>query len=181
MPTKLRLLCLAAVIALVAIPALTAYQRAAVDPLIDEAAQHLERGAWDAAIRASSTAMQRDPFRAAAYVYRGLAYDQLGDQEAAIRDFDRAWSLNPRSAEMFNAKGWLPYRPGSLIAAIDHYNIAIHLDPDAPEYYYHLALALDDYGYPAGAALNYQRFLERYPAQDDYARHAYERIKALSG
>jgi tetratricopeptide (TPR) repeat protein len=181
MTTRLTALIVAALSILIAIPAMTTYQRSTVDPLIASAADHIARGEWDAAITASTAAIQRDPFRSLAYVYRGIAYDQLGNQPIALGEFDRAWSLNPRSPEMFNAKGWLYYRQGYLTAAIDHYNIAIYLDPTAPQYYYNLALALDDYGYPAGAALNYQRFLDRYTADDEYSRHALERIKALGG
>lgn len=137
--TRLTTLIIIALVVLLSIPALTAYQRSAVDPLIATAAHHLDRAEWDAAISTSTAAIQRDPLRATAYVYRGIAYDQLGNPDAALQDFDRAWSLNPRSAEMFNAKGWLLYRQGYLTAAIDHYNIAIHLDPSLPQPYYNLA------------------------------------------
>jgi tetratricopeptide (TPR) repeat protein len=50
---------------------------------------------YQAALTSLNCAILRDPNYSDAYSMRGFAFQQLGDGEAALRDFDRALALNP--------------------------------------------------------------------------------------
>lgn len=66
---------------------------------------------------------------ATAFRNRGNAYDDLGQNRRAIRDYDNAISLNPNDAVAFNDRG-TSYRATEQYAlAIEDYDQAIRLNP----------------------------------------------------
>jgi tetratricopeptide (TPR) repeat protein len=74
-------------------------------------------------------------YKVAAYVSRGNAYDQLGESERAIADYDRALTLDPRNAFAHRNKGVSLTRLGQLGEAVQEFAAAIELKPDYAEAY----------------------------------------------
>lgn len=72
---------------------------------------------------------------AIAYLNRGLAYREKGDETRAIDDFDEAISLNPEYAEAYFNRGTVHNGKGDYDRAIADFGQAILLDPkDAGAY-----------------------------------------------
>ncbi len=72
---------------------------------------------YPAAVRAFSTALEKDPARLAAYNNRGLAWCHLEAYNRALKDYNTAVGIDPRCAELYNNRGALwfylgQYRPG---------------------------------------------------------------------
>jgi tetratricopeptide (TPR) repeat protein len=66
---------------------------------------------------------------ATAFRNRGNAYDELGQNRHAIRDYDHAIAINPNDAGAYNDRG-TSYRARELYAlAIEDYDQAIRLNP----------------------------------------------------
>src|SRR5437870_13882203 len=59
----------------------------------------LEKKDYTGAIRALDRAISLNPKFALAYVSRGKAYDKLGQHQRGIDDYNKAISLDPKSAE----------------------------------------------------------------------------------
>ncbi len=72
------------------------------------------------------------PKYAPAYNMRGMAYDNLGQQDLAIADFDKAISLDPKvyAYAYLNNRGQAYFRKGEFALAVKDYDQAIRLKPD---------------------------------------------------
>jgi tetratricopeptide (TPR) repeat protein len=66
---------------------------------------------------------------ATVYARRGSAYDDKGDYDRAIADYDAAIRLNPTSAGIYNNRGFAHDNKGNFDRAIADFNEAIRLDP----------------------------------------------------
>jgi len=67
---------------------------------------------------------------ASAFNNRGVAYDDKGQFDLAITDYNQAIRLEPNSADAFNNRGNAYNRKGQLDLAIADYNQAIRLEPN---------------------------------------------------
>ena len=65
-----------------------------------------------------------------AYINRGNTKHKLGQNKAAIGDYDEAIRLNPSFAGVYINRGAAKYALGQKEAAVDDCNEAIRLDPD---------------------------------------------------
>ncbi len=63
---------------------------------------------------------------------RGMAYDNLGQEDLAIADFDKAISLDPKvyAYAYLNNRGQAYFRKGEFALAVKDYDQAIRLKPD---------------------------------------------------
>lgn len=82
------------------------------------------------------------------YKWRGSCYGEDGDYSLAFQDFDKALSLNPKSAVAFCGKGDVYKSRGDIQSAIYNYKKAIELD-SVYQYSYRalmrIFLELEDY------------------------------------
>jgi tetratricopeptide (TPR) repeat protein len=70
-----------------------------------------------------------DEFNANAYYNRGNARMDEGDPNGAIRDFDKAVTLNPQNVLAWNNRGVVRQKTGDLDGALSDFNRAIQLAP----------------------------------------------------
>ncbi len=73
--------------------------------------------------------------RATAYNNRGLAYDDKGQYDRAIQDYDTAIRLDPNGPTAYNNRGVAYDGKGQYDRAIHDYDAAIRLDPSDPTAY----------------------------------------------
>jgi lipoprotein NlpI len=64
-----------------------------------------------------------------AFINRGKARADKGTLDAAIADYDKAISLDPNWARIYNNRGFAKVRKGDFDAAIADLDKAIALDP----------------------------------------------------
>jgi tetratricopeptide (TPR) repeat protein len=68
---------------------------------------------------------------ATAFKNRGNAYDDKGQFDRAIEDYDQAVTINPRDADAFNSRGTTHSAMGRYDLAILDYDEAIRLNPSS--------------------------------------------------
>ena len=100
---------------------------------------------------------------AADYNDRGFDYLQLGDNQKAVFDFDRAIELDPQYAVAYNNRGLAYHYQGQSDKALADLNRAIELKPDYADAYNNRALAYSRQGRFADAISEYSRALEIEP------------------
>ena len=71
---------------------------------------------------------------AAAYLWRGVAYNEKNDFDSGIKDFSAALALNPNFAGPYYDLGWAYDAKGDYDTAIKDYSKAIQLSPSADAY-----------------------------------------------
>ena len=69
---------------------------------------------------------------AAAYKNRGNAYDDKGQYDQALMDFDRAVATNPQDAEAFNSRGTTYIALERYELAVGDFDQAVRLNPASP-------------------------------------------------
>ncbi len=70
------------------------------------------------------------------YNNRGTAYDDEGDYDRAIQDFNEAIHLNPNAERAYYGRGYAYKKKGDYDRAIQDFNEAIHLNPNFERAYY---------------------------------------------
>jgi len=88
---------------------------------------------WDDAVRKNSDTTA--PFVERGYHNRGLAYLQAGRYADALRDFEKAISINPQDPDAYVGRGTLFARTGSHERALEDLGRAIEIDPGYAEAY----------------------------------------------
>ena len=68
--------------------------------------------------------------RIKAAIARAMAYDRKGEIERAISDDDTALRLDPRLADVLNARGELFRKKGDRVHALSDFGTAVRLDPN---------------------------------------------------
>lgn len=95
----------------------------------DKGAQLLREGRQRDAVTAFDKAIQLDPRSADAYLGRGIAYNEMGQNERALKDYDAALALNPQSVEIYFNRGNAYSDLGQHERALKDYDEAIRLSP----------------------------------------------------
>ena len=90
-----------------------------------------DRGTGDEAIAACTRLINsgRWPDLARSYTNRGNAYDDKGDHDRAITDYNEAIRLDPKDANAYVTRGNAYDEKGDHDRAITDYNEAIRFDP----------------------------------------------------
>src|SRR5260370_14941155 len=78
---------------------------------------------------------------AAEWIRQGRAYKARGDANAAVRAFEKAAALDPKSAEVEDEIGFLLAATNRQSEAIPHFEKAVQLDPAFAPAHYHLGVA----------------------------------------
>ncbi|MEP7198765.1 MAG: tetratricopeptide repeat protein, partial [Chloroflexota bacterium] len=137
------------------------------------------RAAFVEAREAYTQAITIDTQFAPAYEARGLTHAELGDDSAAIRDYERALALRPQ-AETFNKLGLVLIRRGDLDNARVQFDQAIAHAPDHADYYYNRALLAVKRGQTESVVPDFVSYLQLAPHAPDRARVT-EWLKAHGG
>jgi tetratricopeptide (TPR) repeat protein len=107
---------------------------------------------------------ERDPV---SYYSRALAYDEMGQFESAIEDYDKAIALNPSFTNAYNNRGLDFYEIGQLDRAIADFDHAISLNPAHAQAYYNRGLVFDKMGQLDKALADYDRAISLSPYDVD--------------
>jgi tetratricopeptide (TPR) repeat protein len=91
---------------------------------------------------------------------RGVKCRARGDIKGAIKNYDRAISLNPGLASAFSNRANARIEQGELESALNDYNEAIRLQPDGADTYYNRASLWEEKGNPACAIADFQKYLD---------------------
>lgn len=102
-----------------------------------------------------------DSDKASAYLNRGNAFDNLGDLEGALKDYDRALAVNPRSAQVHRNRGAALNRRGRFEEAFKDFDAAVLLQPDYALAYASRAENLEERAKSARTSQDRASFLER--------------------
>jgi len=111
------------------------------------------------ALKYAEESIRIEPRNAEALNTRGYIRQQLGEFDAARRDYEASIKLSPTFASPRNNLGVLDYRQGRLEDAMTNYREAMRLNPKDPEAQRNLGIVLMDLGRTAEA--------------DPYIRRAY--------
>jgi lipoprotein NlpI len=102
------------------------------------------------------------------YGNRGKAYEDKGDFDRAIADYNQAISINPGNATFYNNRG-IAYRgKGDLDRAIADYNQAISLNPKDHDAYYNRGISYRTKGDLDHAIADYNQAISLNPKDPDF-------------
>lgn len=97
--------------------------------LLADSTQALQSGDAQEALRLADQATQLGDVAADAWVLKGIALAQLGQNSDAVEAFRQAVILNPKNEKAFYNFGTLYYRMGNKPEALAMANEAVRLDP----------------------------------------------------
>jgi Tfp pilus assembly protein PilF len=90
----------------------------------------------DLEIRGCTTVIQQNPRNSIAYTNRGIAYENKGEHDRAIADFNKAIEINPKYALAYNNRGWVYCMKADYDRATSDASVAISLDPKVKNFYH---------------------------------------------
>lgn len=85
---------------------------------------------WGSELSLWTDNVRKSPGKAGAYLARGVAYNNNGQSDLAIRDFDRAIFLQPNYVRAYNNRAVAYQMNGDLRHAIDDYDKVISINPN---------------------------------------------------
>jgi tetratricopeptide (TPR) repeat protein len=100
---------------------------------------------------------------ASAFYNRAAAYNEMGDYDRAIQDYDQAVLLKPSFAEAFSNRGSQYLAKGNYDRAIQDYDQALRLKPNDAAAFYNRGIAYFDKGDNDRAILDYDQALRLTP------------------
>jgi tetratricopeptide (TPR) repeat protein len=95
-----------------------------------EAMQKLRIGDLPGAVKGYSTAIAQNPKDADSYVNRGIAYNELGQNQQAIADYNKALELEPDQVLAYYNRANAHHQLKQYKEAIADYSKIIDLDPE---------------------------------------------------
>jgi tetratricopeptide (TPR) repeat protein len=107
-----------------------------------------QTGVWKNSLSLWTYVIAKEPEVSLAYNNRGLTYDEMGQFDLAIIDFDRAIALDPSDHQAYTNRGMLYGKIGRFDKAIADLEKAITLDPLHAEAYNNLGIAYAKAGLP---------------------------------
>jgi len=104
-----------------------------------------------------------DPKYKGAYLNRGMARYNKGDQDEAIADFNKVIELDPKDKDVYYNRGMARYNKGDQDEAIADFNKVIELDPEDKDAYLYRGLTRYEKGDPKGAIADFNKVIELDP------------------
>ena len=104
-----------------------------IQKLIERATQLFQQEKWDECIPVLTEHISLEvdsQLKAEAFSMRGVAYNNKGDSDRAVADFNEAVQLNPNDARAFHVRGVAYYNKSNYDRAIEDFNEAIRLNLD---------------------------------------------------
>ncbi len=130
---------------------------------------NLSDGNYKKAIEYYDKLIELDPKNKLTYLYylhRGIAKSELGEQEEALVDINKAIDLNPQYAQSYQTKGIVKEILKLNDEAIDSYIKAIELSPNFFEAHRNLAVLYSESG-------EYQKSINHFQAIQNYPEDPY--------
>ena len=124
-----------------------------------------EKPDLDAALADYGEAVRLEPNSFIPFALRAIVYAGKGEQELAIKDYDRAIELNPR-ADFYNNRGNALRQTRAFDRAIADLDQAIKLEPNYSSAYWTRGLIYRDKGDKEKAAEDYKKALSLNPSED---------------
>ena len=123
------------------------------DTYLKTASSKNQLGDYEAALKYSDLAIERNPSNLAAYLERANAQNFLGRYDEAVKDTTHVIGRDPANAQALNMRAWALNRKGMAKDAENDANKAIGLNPDFADAWFNRALAYEKQG-------NYKQMLE---------------------
>lgn len=124
---------------------------------------------YEQAIEKFTSAIQKDPKHAKAYINRGNAHYNLKEYDAAIADYDKALSLSPNEVKAYVNRGNVRYLLAEYSSdpdkdynlAIADFNNALRLNPNEAEAYVRRGIVRTQIAkYSGDSQLDYKKAIE---------------------
>ena len=128
-----------------------------------DARQDCFRLTGDAAIRACSEAIAKNPADAVSYINRAFEYVQKGGNDSALGDYSKAISLDPNRWDAFQGRAWANLKSGKAANALLDVQRALQLKPDAAQALDTRAHVYEELGRRDDAIADFRRALEFEP------------------
>jgi Flp pilus assembly protein TadD len=106
---------------------------AAVDTLLQQGIQAVERGAWAEAVAAFTKVIERAPAFAEGYNKRATTYYLMGEYAQAIADCEATVARNPHHFGALSGEGLCYLALGRLHQAQEAFRKALAVNPNMPE------------------------------------------------
>lgn len=121
----------------------------------------MRSGDYGAAIPMLQDFSGKNPELAGPYINLGIAYRQMGNNDAALTALNKALELNPDNAAAHLQRGILYREAGDFQAALHAYDQALTLQPDYALAHRNIGILYDLYLQQSAQALtHYKRYLE---------------------
>jgi tetratricopeptide (TPR) repeat protein len=115
-----------------------------------------KKGSEQGVIRLSNQALATRQ-SSAAYFYKAIARDDLGDKRGAITDYSQAIAIDPRFANAYINRGAAKYDLGDKEGAIADFDQVIAINPQYANAYGNRGIARSDLGDMQGAIADYSQ------------------------
>jgi TolB-like protein len=123
--------------------------------------EYFSENFMDSILILTNIALSFDNQYSEAYTLRGIYYNEIGKQEQAVEEFDKAIKFNPNSWEAYFEKGRI-YWGNDLVNLIDNYQKAatINRGPELPALLGEIGFAYLSAGFPEKSKYSYQEELK---------------------
>jgi tetratricopeptide (TPR) repeat protein len=136
--------------------------------ILNEGLEYHKTGNLKKAVELYTEALQKKtPKAAEAHNWRGMAYEELGDQDKALADYNEAIRISPNYADAYNNRGELYRKQKKFALAARDYSEAIKHDKNFPEAQFNAALVAEDQRNPQNAIKFYEEYLKLSPNAAD--------------
>jgi hypothetical protein len=98
-----------------------------------------------------------------------MCYDDLGELDSALEDYNNALAHDPNYTEVYNNRGEVYRRKGDFGNAMKDFEKALSLEPGFAEPHFNIGLVLEAQGKKQDAAKKYLLFLKAVPDVPDKA------------
>jgi tetratricopeptide (TPR) repeat protein len=130
-------------------------------PDLNEALELQTAGKLKEAIDLYTRVIVKFPKSAEAYNWRGMAYDDLGDGDKAMADFNQAIQLNAAYADAYNNRGEIYRKKNQFPQALSDYKLAAEKEPGFAEPHYNMALVYEQQKNVPAAIKEFQDYLHK--------------------
>jgi Flp pilus assembly protein TadD len=123
-------------------------------------ATHIRNAIWGDEIVILLDIMKKSPRKARPHYILGFLYDEGGQVDNAIREFEVALTLDPNYAEAHNNLGVAYFKKGWMDKAVERFQIAIRLDSKYADAYNNLGYVYNAKGWFDKAIEQYEMSLK---------------------